>query len=370
MRVRSESRARIFDALTDKERMRFELIASLVSVVVLAAGAPRPAQACGASPSPYWTLAGSVPEDKAVGVPRDLGIVLITRAWINEPGGPGFPYDSHSVRLYEAATDTEVPIHADISWMSDRPTNAWRPDAPLAPDTEYRVEAMLADQGPLPAEVSGPTELTFTFTTGADLAPAIEVAGELAMELEAYDEEQLDCGPCGNGTCVPAGTVRRVRARVTIPALSGGFGDDGYRGWLAVRPDVPATFAGPGEPSDGSGLGSTSYVSIVPGAPTVVYVPLSELDRTYRPCFSLGAWDPGGHMSPVAPVCFDAVRPADLLASDVPPLADAGSAVTLPPRADASCAVTQRGAPGVPWSVALAFTLAATRLRRRSRQVR
>lgn len=335
------------------EQMRFGLAASIAVVVVLAAGVPQRARACGASPTPYFTLAGSVPEDGAVGVPRDLGIVLIADAWWDVPDVPaifpGFP--PTSIHLFDAATDTEIPVH-EVPWMSGPPTAAWHPDAPLAPRTAYRVEAVLADQGWMPPEASGPTRLTFTFTTGDDLAPALEATGELAMELETYDRQLFaNCGPCGDG-CVPAGTVRDVRARITIPALGGGFDQDGYRAWAAVREDVPATFDTPGEPNDGAGVVPTVYAPLVAGTPTVVYGAIPDLDRSYRACVSLGAWDPAGHMASVAPVCLDAKRPSDLLAAE------------LPPDAAASCAVTPRGSRGAAWLAPIAIVLAAARRRR------
>jgi len=209
----------------------------------------------------------------------------------------------------------------------------------------------------MPPEVTGATSLTFTFTTGDDLTPVAETGGELTMELEVYDRPVGGCGPCGD--CgEPEGTVRDVRARITIPPLRGGFEQDGYRGWLAVREDVPATFDGPGEPGDGAGVVPTVYVSIVPGEPQVVYAPLPEPDHRFRPCVSLGAWDPAGHMWTVAPVCFDETRPSDLLAGDMP----AGGG--------ASCAVAAGAPPAATWIATLALALAVAGLRRRSRHAR
>ncbi len=336
--------------------MRFRLATSIAVFIALAAAAPRRASACGALPTPYFTLIGSVPADGAVGVPRDLGIVLSARAWGYEPEGsaifPGFV--TTSIHLFEVATDAEVPLRS-IPWMSGLPTAAWYPVAPLAPRTGYRVEAVLADQGAMPAEVTGPTRLTFRFTTGDELAPALEALGGLAMELETYDRDVFDCGPCGSG-CVTAGTVRDVRARITIPALRGGFDQDGYRGWVAVREDTPATFGAPGEPDDGAGIFPTVYVPFAPGAPTIVYAPVADLDRSYRACVSLGAWDPAGHMPSVAPVCLDAMRPSDLLAAEAPPGASAG------------CAVMPRVSPDAAWVAPLALALAAARPWRRARR--
>jgi len=339
--------------------MRSGLVTSLLVVLVLAAGAPPRARACGSAPEPNWTLTGSLPEDGAVDVPRDLGIVLFGQAWGDEPAEAEFDVTFASavgsVHLLEAATGTEVPIRG-ISWMSHRPSAAWHPDAPLAPRTVYRVEAELRNQATMPPEVTGPTRLTFTFTTGDDFAPPLETTGNLAMELEGYDRPVFtNCGPCGDGR-EAAGTVRDIRARVILPALRGGVDDDGYRGWLAVRTDAPATFDATGEPNDGAGWVGTVYVPIAPGAPMVVHAPLRDVGHVYLLCALLGAWDPAGHLSRPEPVCIDETRRSDLLATEV---ATSGGA---------SCAVTPRASPGMPWGAPLALAFAAARLRKRSRR--
>jgi len=108
------------------------------------------------------------------------------------------------------------------------------------------------------------------------------------------------CNNCGTG-CTANGSVRALRARVSIPAVEGGFAPEGYAAWLWITNDQPH------ELPDGRGgtlvnLGGIQRVERFGATDVLVSVP-SE-DQPYAPCFTLRVFDPAGHFVDAPPSCL------------------------------------------------------------------
>lgn len=245
-------------------------------------------------------------------------------------------------------------------WFSAEPaiTLALAPAQPLPPGAIVTVEAAVRpSEAAKPAAADGPTTMTWTYEVGDRLAEPLAFAGGLRVAVESFDADTFDCSHannCGTG-CVRVGTRRALRARIVVPAVTGGVDFDGYRGWLHFTDNEPATFEGAGE-GRRAGPGNVSlphWLELHPGVETEVLQEIVEEDQPYAPCFALNVWDPAGHAIQARPVCGPAVKPSERLHA-------------LDPATRGGCSVTGRSVTGAWWAIG-ALVAAAVTVRRRTR---
>jgi hypothetical protein len=270
----------------------------------LGALAPRVAAACGATPTPYATLAESLPPVRT-GLPRDGAVVIRGKLW----GPSAGPSTFANVRLFDEA-GTPISV-TSVAWYSAEPSQAYAWVAPLPAGTKIGVEAVVPEGAVKPVDAEGPTTTTFIVETGDHTAAPLVLAGPLRVQLEAFDADIIQCSaPCG-GTCSTLGQRRALRARIVVPAMTGGVDFDGYRGWLHLTDDQAATFNGAGEGAHGSGnVNLPHWMDVRPGVETEVLQEIPDADRPYAPCFALNLWDPAGHAAQSDPVCLPAIKPS------------------------------------------------------------
>jgi hypothetical protein len=310
---------------------------------------PDVAAACGATPTPYVTLTEALPTKRA-GIPRDGAVVIRAKLW----GPSGGPFSFANARLLDAAGAT-IPT-TSVMWFSATPAMALAPAEPLAPGTRVTIEASVPSSDAVkPAAADGPTAVTWNYDVGDGLAEPLALAGGLRVTVEPFDADVIDCSHannCGTG-CVRVGTRRALRARVVIPAVTGGVDFDGYRGWLHFTDNQPATFAGAGEGRGSGNINLPNWLDLRPGAETEVLQELVEEDQAYAPCFALNVWDPAGHAIQAPPVCEPSVKPSERLRA-----LDAANG--------GGCSVVGGGVTGA-WFVLCALAAAVATLRRRAR---
>jgi hypothetical protein len=284
------------------------LMARLAIVMGAALLAPRLAMACGAARAPYVTLADGLPTARA-GLPRDGAVVVRGKFWA--PSGGAFNFAQ--VRLVDQLGN-QIPAR-DESWYSTEPSMAVRPMVPLPPRTRFFVEATVLDpeMTARPPGADGPQTLRLEYETGDELASPLTLAGPLKVTLEPFVADVLECEGgtgCSPGQCTKVGTRPALRARIVVPAATGGVDFDGYRGWLRFNDNVPATFAGPGEGSKG-GPGNVNlahWIDVRPGVQTEIVQEIVDEAEPYVPCFALNLWDPAGHAVQAPPVCLTEVQ--------------------------------------------------------------
>ena len=275
--------------------------------IVLATGvgalAPRVAAACGQTPTPYVTLADSLPAVRT-SLPRDGAVVVRGKLWGPSGGSSAFA----SVRLLDEAGK---PIWAtSVAWYSAEPSLAYAWPASLPAGSKITVEAVVPEGAVKPVDADGPTTTTFVVETGDDVAAPLVLAGPLRVQLEAFNADVLQCnGQCGDGSCTKVGERRALRARIVVPAATGGVDFDGYRGWLHFTDDQPATFNGAGEGEHAAGFVDVPlWLDVRPGVETEIVQEVFDEDAPFAPCFALNLWDPAGHAVQADPVCLPAIK--------------------------------------------------------------
>jgi hypothetical protein len=281
------------------------VLASISAGAALASGR---AQACGASPSPSYTIAGVIPGSGSSEVARDTGIVIS-----GTPSSPsGGPTEFAEVALIDDETD-EAQQLISISWHSlagPEDTMALYPARPLAPQHRYRVEAkpMNLEDG------SEGASFVSRFTTSDALLEPLVLTGELELSLRGGELDVTDCDPCGDG-CVVTGKRRALLAGVTLPAPSGGQGI--YRGVLHFSDNVPARVSAR-NPADYESVAAepheiqvSQYVKIEPDEALTLEQEVFEEDFSYAGCFRFVVWDPAGHVAE-ASACLPSLSPDDV----------------------------------------------------------
>jgi hypothetical protein len=265
----------------------------------------RSAAAC--SPPPpqpgYGSLIVRTPADGAAGVPTN-GAIILDQELIG-----GVPKEV-TVSLVEATTGAAVSGNYQ-SFYWDRLFLAWRPEKPLRPLTVYRVDAAVRSEAPRPATATGAESLSFTFTTGTGPVPSLDVQGQMQVSLETYEHQREDWSGCPMTSCGPVSGCtprlvreQRTRARVSVPAFSGGLAEAGYFAVVPVTAETPYAFPR-GDVGFTGALAVGSRTGIRPDAPSEILIELDAL-ASQRPCFALRMADLAGSTRDLAPVCADA----------------------------------------------------------------
>lgn len=259
------------------------------------------ADACGSTPPAYWTLSGALPSDTQRPIPTDGAVVLSAKPWTDiYPDRGGAELLSQIDVTVRDASGAVVEGLVD-AWYGTGAAVSWRPRGPMAPNSFFTLQAVANSTALRPAGAIGETTLAIAFATGNPSAPPLRLQGNLQARLETYDLALWkDCNNCGSG-CTPNGSVRSLRARVTIPAVEGGYTPEGYAAWLWVTNDQPHQLP------DGRGgtlVNLGGIKSVETGGTTDVLVAVPSEDEPYAPCFALRVFDPAGHFVDAPPLCL------------------------------------------------------------------
>jgi hypothetical protein len=328
------------------------LSAALAFLLVLLLGAAK-ARACSPpeQPPPYTAFGASLPRAGASGVPLDSAVALDLEMY-----GTGQP-SQVTIDVFEGDSKTAVSGHAALySW--DRTFAAWRPSSPLRANTRYRVEAAVKSPVPRPALARGPEQLSFTFTTGEQRTAPIAIQGHLQVQLEPY--ERPDYSTCNPGLCecTPTARERGTRARIEVPAFSGGEAERGYFALVMVTADRPYDFAADDSPSKQHVFSNAGMVVQAGRAGELVAESIDDRTQSYRPCFALRVLDVAGNVHTGESVCLGgAVAPVKKLQGTDPGGIDADTR--------GGCHVAGRGGGGAGWALAGVVALGAILRRRR-----
>lgn len=260
---------------------------------------PRAAGACGPSPPAFWTLTNVAPGPGQT-MPIDGGIVIFGKAWTDvfpDRGG-----DELAQAVEVSVRDTAGVAIKGITeawWGSAEAALLWRPEVPLPAGAAFRIDATVTANPQRPPGVTGETSFASDFHTTTTTAPPLRLAHEMRLSLETYDVQLAkDCNSCGGG-CTPNGSVRSLRARVTIPPVEGGHTPDGYAAWLGLQ---------------GGGLVNSRGIERLPrGQAVEVLLGLPAEGVAYAPCFSLQVLDPAGHTVDAEPVCLPSMMIEDTI---------------------------------------------------------
>lgn len=318
------------------------VVLALLTALGTAIAHPGRAAACGPTPPPYLTIGEITPGDGGE-LARDGAIRIQLVAWPGEGAGS----EGLQVTVSRVSDGSQVPGQID-NWYADEQTVlVWAPEEPLAAQTQYRVEVVSAAEAD--PDIDGPIQASTTFTTTDTLVRPVVLEGALQVSLRSETLVEVQCenrNSCGG--CIP-GSERMIEraalfADVTVPRVTGGFDDYGYRAWLTLSDQAARVFDGPGEgiaPRGEETVNLPQFLRLAGDADDVeiVSVELPREDEPYAACFGFNAWDAAGHAHSAEPICvlakeleagFAALDRGD---SDEP-VTVAPGAPSAPPRTD------------------------------------
>ena len=261
---------------------------------------PQPALACGASPSPTYTITAVSPTEGSAGVPRDVGIIVSGTA---SDGPAGWSLPVH-VDVIDVESGEAVAVN-EVSWFSPdgaEVTTAVHPTQPLAAQRRYRVEAALRSDA-VPRDAFGNEEpsapLVSSFVTSGELLEPLLLSGGIELSLRSGEVDAISYGVCGQTTVT--GKRRALVADVRLPAPSGGQGF--FRGELVFSDNTPVRI-GAADPSgavpndaDPHDTKLTRSLHIVDSEVLTLTQEIFPENFDYAGCFSLAIWDPAGHVA-------------------------------------------------------------------------
>jgi len=287
------------------------------------------AHACGVEAPPYITVESVSPPEGATGIVRDAAIQIRLRRWRNDSGHGS----TVSVKVSRQSDGLMIEGRLDQSALHLGVTR-WQPLQPLAANTTYRVAVEATQALPLPSYITGLQSLVTSFTTSAELAPALELIGKLDVNLVPSTAPVHNyCHPCGYD-CRISGVRPALYAYLSGPTVRGGFDWFGYSSWLVLSDHEPVTFNGPGSGTTASASSFTNGIFAGPYLPRSEVLKLEIPRAAHTPfCVAFNAWDAAGHWQSAQPLC---IPPAEIEAafakldasSEAPkPAADGGSEV-------------------------------------------
>lgn len=251
----------------------------------------------------YYDLGAEEPRDGADGVALDSSVVI----------------DLNYVKSGRDMTVTVELSNADTGEVVDGEVvqGYWGssqvrfyPTADLLPNTTYSVTARTTSRIERPSEASGVEELNTTFTTGTESLPALEIVGELGVELEDYQRDYH--APCdGTCSCPKTGIATDTRARLSLPGGRGGQKNHGYSVNVRATRD------------DGDTVNVESTL-VEEEAGTLLELGHLREEAAYLPCFEVTLSDASQKLVDGQTVCLDAEIPA-LDTGKADPGSDAGA---------------------------------------------
>lgn len=286
--------------------------------------------ACSPAVSPVQFIGETVPADGQIDVAPNTGFVFhgVDAGLVGAGGG----FALHSVSL--VGPDGAGVEGRQLGRLGAALT--WAPNAALAPNTTYdvTVRAGAAGDTAYVDEAGLMDEYTFSFTTGADLLPALAFDGELTVDFEVTEQDSFppECVvPCGGGVIQPCesnGKYAVVNAVLHVPPVTGGHAVTGYRGVVDFTRSTPSGLAAEASrPPDGKLL-ATQYFDVAPDQPMDVVMRVSGDE----PCFQVAISDSAGQ-SVTASVCAPEVSITGLVEERDAEIAARGDA---PPQVDGS----------------------------------
>jgi hypothetical protein len=312
----------------------------------------------------YATIADVSPSDGSDGFARNGAIRIAIKIW---------PETGQQVGVDASVVVTALPSNAVISGVLDASQLAsgvmsWSPEQPLLANSQYQVVVQTTHTSR--ANIAGRTTISSTFTTSADLAPNLTLAGALRVTLRVGTAQiPARCDPCGINCTAAASERTALYADVEIPKVSGGDAADGYRAWLTLNDGVTPQFAGPGK---GKAVGWNTvnvltYVEPSGDDMQTVTVELPRESAPYEACFGFNAWDLARQSQSADPICVSKEEVAAAFASFVANENDAAAQTpTAYAQANCSAAISGRRPAASPW-IACALVLCLFGLRRRAR---
>jgi hypothetical protein len=271
--------------------------------------APGRADACGAVPTPSFTIGAVSPSSGSTGVARDVGIIVS-----GVPSSPaGGPSQFADVELIDADSGEVVPLTA-VAWFSPVATEltmAVHPVEPLAPLHAYRFESRPLDGEGTPGE-----PYVSRFTTSEALLEPLVLSGELELSLRGAEVDIVASGPCGEPGAV-TGKRRALVADVQLPVPSGGQGS--YQAVLHFSDHTPSRVntsdpwnyeISDAEPHEVRVMQS---VNILAGQALNLQQEVFEESAPYAGCFTFIVWDAAGHGAQTS-ACLPSLSPDDVRA--------------------------------------------------------
>jgi hypothetical protein len=235
------------------------------------------------------TLIDPEPAADAEDVPLDTAIA-VTEERIGTPNVLGV-----TIEVTERETGSAVyGVFTPLYW--GQYMGRFQPDEPLSAHTRYDVH-VVANPDP-EAGAANTDELDFSFTTGNLLTTALRLAGDIEVTLEQYERPDYDSceptEPCTN--CTPTATLIDTRARVRLPAVSGGQVAFGYRAWVSVTADVPRGVESSDDPdAPRAHVLANGMTMLTPNEPGELIIDSLIATQSYQPCFTLEVTDLAGN---------------------------------------------------------------------------
>jgi MYXO-CTERM domain-containing protein len=195
---------------------------------------PGDAEACSTGEEFERTLTDTFPLDGATDVPLD-GVLLFTG---HNLGG--------ELRVEVSLDGTIVPGVVD----SLGPRQLWLADAPLEPESVYEVHAWTE-------AIGENVDAYLTFTTGTELAPAVQPPEIVELSVGTYEKvytkcvaqsEPGDCDDCAEEEVTK--TEQRIRLTVRLATPPSGPFDRYYRGSIRHGVDAQAVAEGAAHETD------------------------------------------------------------------------------------------------------------------------
>ncbi len=292
-------------------RPSLTLLASAVPVLMTLS--VREGKACQPAPLDLVGIAASIPRDGTTGVAVDAGVVLLGETVFE--AGYGWTGSFYADTLELLDEEGEPVAGSVVRWLAAAGEFeiAWAPDAPLAPDSTYVLNATLYRE---PAssfyeyteeELALGASLSATFTTGTAQTPPL-TAGPLSVSVTSVDLEIEECpavGDCGL-SCHVVGTETVPQLVVTLPDVDGGNAAAGYSAHIAVSANTPLPISGYQAPEGTDTAPLLAFQAVALAADGATEIPIllraSDLDP-FLPCVSAIVWDPSGKSVVLDSVC-------------------------------------------------------------------
>lgn len=287
-------------------------IASVVlgCAVIVYAG---PALACGVSPNDY-SFESISPSDGTREFPRNGAILARFEL---DPKGEISGSARPALRVVRVDTG-EVAAGTLATERVSAGVHTWAPDAPLAPNVEYRIEVTAIQPGSSDAKLLSST----VFKTSHEITGELRLEGRLRVAVRLGTAPQCR-GTTSCGTCVEIGERPGLFAEVELPQVSGGFDAHGYAGSLTLNGDAVFVTKEPERPESRITVQSAS---LQPNMANTLSWELRRSQRPYQACFGFNVSDPSGHSASAEEFCISESEVqaafAELDASNAQPASD------------------------------------------------
>jgi MYXO-CTERM domain-containing protein len=336
-------------------------MAGLCALFVVALS--RPAAACGALESAWWSFQTPVPASGSTAVALDGAFVLrvqpfarvvparsiaelLTRSF-NDP-------ETVEVRLRDSAGALVAGDLRAFGGQHD-PAAVFVPRMSLQAGSTYRLTAVVHNDRVLavrPDGATGETTVEVALTTGTESLLPLASNGVLQARAESYLVPKPEC-IC---PCPEYKPHMGYQARLTLPAVTGGFADVDYDVGVVVSRDQPARPV----------LPNYTFAKLAPGTSKELLVPMPDEQPGAVVCLSVRIEDARGRSLELSAPCLPKLGPLPPppFSRGTAPASPAAATTAPPPATGCSLAPTS---PASPWAWILgllALGVVAARARR------